>query len=79
MSHFTVEAPPLVIPDDLTVAQFTLDRHHPSRPLRPASAPWFIEDGTGRPVFFEEVRFISAHAPLHARLYCCDCPIRLNA
>ncbi|EPQ60488.1 acetyl-CoA synthetase-like protein [Gloeophyllum trabeum ATCC 11539] len=44
------------IPDDLTLAQFMLDVHHPSRPLRPDGVPWLIEDTTGRRVGSEEIR-----------------------
>ncbi|KZP31129.1 hypothetical protein FIBSPDRAFT_849630 [Athelia psychrophila] len=43
------------IPDDVSVAQFILDRHHPRRPVRPADAPWLIDDVSGRKVFYEEV------------------------
>jgi len=42
------------IPDDLTVAQFMLDYHHSARPVR-AGVPCLIEDGTGRPIGFDEV------------------------
>ncbi|KZP03507.1 acetyl-CoA synthetase-like protein, partial [Athelia psychrophila] len=44
------------IPDDVSVAQFILDRHHPRRPVRPADAPWLIDDVSGRKVFYEELR-----------------------
>lgn len=44
------------IPDDLSAAQFTLDCHHPSRPLRSGNGPWLVEDATGRGVGFEEVQ-----------------------
>jgi hypothetical protein len=57
MTEFRAHAPPLPpIPDDLTCAQFILDRTHTRRPLRPAHAPWFVDAATGRPVFLEEVR-----------------------
>lgn len=45
------------IPDDLTVPQFILDGHHPTRPLRPEGVPWLIEDKTGQKIGFEEVSF----------------------
>jgi 4-coumarate--CoA ligase len=57
MTAFRIDAAPLAIPDDLTAAQFMLDHTHPLRPPRPATAPWFIDDTTGRPVFLEEVQF----------------------
>ncbi|KAJ6503285.1 amp dependent CoA ligase [Mycena vitilis] len=44
------------IPDDLTLSQFFLDYTHPSRPVRPPSVPWLIEDHTARPIFFDELR-----------------------
>ncbi|KAF8133973.1 hypothetical protein EV363DRAFT_1430490 [Boletus edulis] len=44
------------IPDNLTLAQFILDSHHPSRPIRKHGIPWFIEDHTGRTVGYEEIR-----------------------
>lgn len=57
MSEFTSIFGPLTdtIPDDLSVAQFILDSHHPRRPVRPSDAPWLIDDVTGRKVFYEEV------------------------
>ncbi|KZV70955.1 amp dependent CoA ligase [Peniophora sp. CONT] len=44
------------IPDDLTLAQFTLDAHHPARAVHPRGVPWLVEDGTGRKVDLEEIR-----------------------
>ncbi|KAH0832171.1 hypothetical protein J3R83DRAFT_13084 [Lanmaoa asiatica] len=35
---------------------FFLDSHHPLRPVRQAGVPWLIEDATGRPIHFEELR-----------------------
>lgn len=43
------------IPDDLTCAQFLLDSHHPTRPLRAGNIPWLIEDATGRAIGYDEV------------------------
>ncbi|KAF9460146.1 phenylacetyl-CoA ligase [Collybia nuda] len=43
------------IPDDLTIPQFILDSQHPSRPLRPYTTPWLIEDHTGRPFGHSEL------------------------
>ncbi|KAH7926478.1 acetyl-CoA synthetase-like protein [Leucogyrophana mollusca] len=56
MSEFS--GPPLdaTVPDDLTIPQFFLDHHHPSRPVRKDGVPWLIEDGTGRKIGFEEIR-----------------------
>ncbi|KAI0067072.1 phenylacetyl-CoA ligase [Artomyces pyxidatus] len=45
-----------IIPDDVTLAQFMLDRSHPYRPTRPAGVPWLIEESTGRAVALEEIR-----------------------
>ncbi|KAI6014829.1 hypothetical protein BKA83DRAFT_98244 [Pisolithus microcarpus] len=50
----TKDLPP--IPDDLTVPQFILDSHHPCRPLRRHSIPWFIDGQTGNKVGLEELR-----------------------
>lgn len=44
------------IPDNLTLAQFILDSHHPLRPIRKHGIPWFIDDHTGRTLGHEEVR-----------------------
>lgn len=43
------------IPDDLTIPQFILDSHHPTRPVRPHGIPWLIDDVTGTKVGFDEV------------------------
>jgi 4-coumarate--CoA ligase len=72
MSDFCVDAPPLVIPSNLTLVQFILDHHHPNRPLRPPLTPWFIEEATGRPVFYEEVRPNGSLYHERAQL-ACDC------
>ena len=48
-----IPCPP--IPDNLTAAQFLLDSHHSTRPIRTGNIPWLIEDKTGRKVGFEEV------------------------
>ena len=55
MTEFHALEPCPNIPDDLTVAQFILDSHHPARPLRPYGTPWLIEDGSGREIGYEEV------------------------
>ncbi|KIJ05365.1 hypothetical protein PAXINDRAFT_21363 [Paxillus involutus ATCC 200175] len=44
------------IPDDLTLAQFTLDYQHPCRPVRKTGTPWIIEEHTGRRIGLEELR-----------------------
>ncbi|KAJ7492378.1 phenylacetyl-CoA ligase [Mycena latifolia] len=48
------------IPDDLTLPQFFLDFTHPARPVRPPAVPWLIEDRTGRPIAFDELRLRTA-------------------
>lgn len=55
-AEFTGGPLPYEAPDDLTVAQFFLDTHHPMRSALPHGAPWFIEDGSGHTVGPEEVR-----------------------
>lgn len=50
------ETLPYSIPDDLTLAQFTLDAHHPARAIHPQGVPWLVQDETGRKVDLEEVR-----------------------
>ena len=49
------------IPDDLTIPQFFLDHRHPTRPVNTNLTPWFIEEGTGRKIGFEEVCRNSSH------------------
>ncbi|OCH94583.1 phenylacetyl-CoA ligase [Obba rivulosa] len=44
------------IPDDLTVAQFMLDSHHPTRPIPKHPRAWLIEDATGRQIYYDEIR-----------------------
>ena len=56
MTEFHASDPCPYIPDDLTVAQFTLDSHHTGKPQRPYGSPWFIEDASGRRIGYEEVR-----------------------
>lgn len=58
------------LPDDLTVVQFMLDYHHPMRQVRPASSPWFIDDTTGRQVFYEEVRTLMLDIPPVSLTWC---------
>lgn len=55
MTEFYAREPCPYIPDDLTVAQFILDAHHPGRSIRPNDTPWFIEDATGRQIGYDEV------------------------
>ena len=43
------------IPSDLTIPQFFLDGHHPTKLLRTEGIPWLIEDRTGRKIGIEEV------------------------
>ncbi|CAK5279834.1 unnamed protein product [Mycena citricolor] len=57
----TFHAPPDSLPvphapDDVSIPQFFLDAAHPSRPARPASAPWLIEDHSGREIYLEELK-----------------------
>ncbi|TFY79307.1 hypothetical protein EWM64_g4705 [Hericium alpestre] len=52
-----ISVPQLQIPDDLTLAQFFLDAHHPTRTIRNDPAlPWLIDDASGRAVGYEQVR-----------------------
>ncbi|KAF7302723.1 Phenylacetyl-CoA ligase [Mycena chlorophos] len=44
------------IPDNVTIPQFMLETPHSARPHRPASAPWLIEDGSGRRIGLDELR-----------------------
>ncbi|KAI0356905.1 amp dependent CoA ligase [Trametes cingulata] len=44
------------IPDDLTIPQFLLDSHHPSRPVLRKTQPWLIDETTGREVGSDELR-----------------------
>ncbi|KAJ3009358.1 hypothetical protein NUW54_g2807 [Trametes sanguinea] len=44
------------IPDDLTIPQFLLDSHHPSRPVLRTPQPWLIEELTGREIGSDELR-----------------------
>ncbi|KAJ8488324.1 hypothetical protein ONZ45_g13990 [Pleurotus djamor] len=49
--------PPLpYVPDDLSIPQFILDSHHPSRPVRKFGVPWLIDDVSGARVGFDELR-----------------------
>jgi hypothetical protein len=43
------------VPDDITIAQFILDNHHPVKPVRPQGASWLIDGISGRAVGYEEV------------------------
>jgi len=43
------------IPDDLTLAQFTLDGHHARKPIRKSGSAWLIDDQSGRKIGLEEV------------------------
>ncbi|KAL7284583.1 hypothetical protein ACG7TL_001876 [Trametes sanguinea] len=57
MSEIQADGGPLPpIPDDLTIAQFILDTHHPLRPVRDRLRPWLIEEATGREVGSDELR-----------------------
>ncbi|KAL7284581.1 hypothetical protein ACG7TL_001874 [Trametes sanguinea] len=57
MSEIHADGGPLApIPDDLTIPQFLLDAHHPSRPLLKKTQPWLIEELTGREIGSDELR-----------------------
>ncbi|KAH7926476.1 acetyl-CoA synthetase-like protein [Leucogyrophana mollusca] len=57
MAELASPAGPLPhIPDDLTLAQFTLDAQHPARPVRKDGIPWIIEDQSGKKIGLEELR-----------------------
>lgn len=43
------------LPDDITIVQFLLDSHDPTRPANPVGLPWFIEEATGRSIDIDEV------------------------
>lgn len=58
MTLFQVATPLPHVPDDLTIPQFML-REMGGRPTRPRNAPFFIEDGTGRAISYEEVRWMA--------------------
>ncbi|RPD61672.1 amp dependent CoA ligase [Lentinus tigrinus ALCF2SS1-7] len=47
------------IPDDLTISQFILDAHHPTRPVPTRPHPWLIEEATGREIGSDELRIRS--------------------
>ena len=55
MAEFHSAFPCPHIPDNLSIPQFILDSHHPTRPVRSGDIPWLIEDSTGRKIRFEEV------------------------
>ena len=60
MTEFSAPKPlGYTIPDDLTLAQFFLDAHHPARTIHPQGVPWFVQDETGREVYLEEARAYS--------------------
>ncbi|TBU21456.1 amp dependent CoA ligase [Dichomitus squalens] len=44
------------IPDDLSLPQFLLDVHHPSRPVRTKPQACFIEETSGREIGLDEIR-----------------------
>lgn len=46
----------LAPPDYLTIPQFFLDVHYPTRPIRTAQRPWLVDDPTGKSYGFEEIR-----------------------
>ena len=64
--HHSLHGPCPPIPDNLTIVQFILDSHHPTRPTRTGHIPWLIEDATGRAIGFEEVS-----APLSTPSHLC--------
>jgi hypothetical protein len=43
------------IPDDLTLAQFTLDAEHVRKPVRESGSTWIIDDQSGRKIGLGEV------------------------
>jgi hypothetical protein len=56
MSEFSTTRPlSRIPPDDVTVEQFILRDEHPSRPVRPQSAPWLVADDTGVEISLQEV------------------------
>ncbi|KAF8973603.1 amp dependent CoA ligase [Flammula alnicola] len=57
MSEFRSPVPLSHIPDDLSIPQFILRTEAPGRPVRPRTIPFFIEDGTGRAITYEQARY----------------------
>ncbi|KAJ7631209.1 amp dependent CoA ligase [Roridomyces roridus] len=53
----TISTPVPHVPDDLTLPQFFLDFPHPARPVRPQGVPCLIEDHSGRPIGFDELKY----------------------
>ncbi len=57
MAEIVADGGPLPhIPDDVTIPQFVLDRHHPARPILKKAQPWLIDELSGREVYSDEVR-----------------------
>ncbi|GLB35962.1 putative AMP-binding enzyme C-terminal domain [Lyophyllum shimeji] len=56
MTEFRSISGPLPhIPDDLTIPQFIFNSEHATRPQRPSSIPWLIEDYSGRRIHQDEL------------------------
>lgn len=55
MSEFRSPVPLPHVPDDVSIPQFIFRSGTPGRPVRPSNVPFFIEDGTGRAVTYEQV------------------------
>ena len=55
MSEFRSPIPLPHVPDNISIPQFIFRSGTPGRPVRPSDVPFFIEDGTGRAVTYEQV------------------------
>lgn len=69
MSTIEADGGPLPpIPDDLSVADFVLNRQHPLRPSPNCLHPLLIEESTGRQIGSDEVSGMARlSAPEHIR------------
>jgi hypothetical protein len=65
MSEFRSPIPLPYVPDNISIPQFIFRSGVPGRPVRPSNVPFFIEDGTGRAVTYEQVLDASLSGPSH--------------
>ncbi|KAI0341064.1 acetyl-CoA synthetase-like protein [Trametopsis cervina] len=57
MSTAVLAVRPYVPPrDDITIPQLVFDYAHPTRPARPLEVPCFIDDETGRSIYFQDLK-----------------------
>jgi len=69
MSEFRSPVPLPHVPDDLSIPQFIFRSGTSGRPVRPSNAPFFIEDGTGRAVTYEQVCDAYFSGPAHLQRF----------